>query len=657
VIHRDLKGANVLITPQGCAKVLDFGLARRDASVVTTTMSVTPAHPGTMAGTPAFMAPELLRGGKADARSDIWALGVLLYEMASGRRPYVGETPFEVTSAVLRDTPPPLPSRVPAALRSIIVRCLARDPGDRFQHASDVGSALRTGRSATPLALAAARTGRRRAFISVAIAAALSVLAYVGYRAYSASQGAETTSIAVMPFNMPSGPPELAFLEIGVPDTIMSRLALVNGLRVHPVRTALKATENLKDLHVDYVLTGSIQKWGDAIRITPQLVRVSDAAAIWTHAYTLPSTDLLAMQDEIARGVANALPVRMTAEDRARVSRQLTQDAEAYALYVRGRTELVRNDRSDASTVAAVNSFQAAIGRDQNYVLAYAGLAMASAKMRLFFATEPEVAMWQTRARQAAQRAVQLNSDLAETHEALAAVYRSADFDWPATLEESARALKLNPSLDQPHAYRASAFSHLSLLDRVQAEANAARENNPANESEPLRVQGATAMYAGRFDDAVRLLEAARAASGSPTDWNLAYAHYYAGHRTESESMLQKMTGSARSHRRAQATLASFLAARGEVAKARELIGIVTSASYQEHHIAYALGAAYAQLGMPDEALQRLTEARATGFRCYPWFERDPLLAPLKDNPKFRAFLEDFRQWWQTTKAAYETNG
>jgi serine/threonine protein kinase/tetratricopeptide (TPR) repeat protein len=647
VTHRDLKGTNVVVTPEGRAKVLDFGLAKRVAGGGVSPLSGTLTLAGTIAGTPAFMAPELLRDQQADARSDIWALGVVLYEMASGRRPFPGDTPFEVTSAILRDTPPPLPPGVPAALQSVIFRCLARDPDDRFQRASDLVAALQTRHPATPIAAFRTIGISRQALLGFGAAALLSVLAYLAYLAY---QPPEATSVAVLRFNVLSGAPEFGFLGIGVPDTIMSRLALVNGVRVRAVlaKASGDPQDEGKGLGVEYVLTGTIQKPGDQIRITPQLVRVEDGVTVWTRAYTLSSTNLLALQDEIARGVVDALPVRMTSEDRARVYRRYTNNPEAYALYVRGRAELVRRD----STVAAVESFQAAIALDQDYVLAHAGLAMASAKMRLFIATEAEVATWQTRAHLAAQRALQLNPDLAETREALAAVFRSTEFDWPATLEESARALRLNPNLDQPHVYRASAFSHLGLLDRAESEARAAQDSNPANASEPLRVQGVTAMFGGRFDVAVTLL---KEAGGSAAEWNLAYAYYYAGRQADAEAMLRTMTGSARSQRRAQATLASFLAARKRASEARELIRVVTGAPYQEHHVAYAVGAAYAQLDMPAEALEWLKVARTTGFECYPWFERDPLLARLKQSGAFRQFLDEFKQSWQTTKAGYET--
>jgi TolB-like protein len=450
---------------------------------------------------------------------------------------------------------------VPAALRSVIERCLARNPDERFQRAADVGAALR---QEQPVTFRAPRSRvRRRALAGVFAAAALIVFTFLAFRANRPAGG---TSLAVLRFRVLSASPEFAFLGIGVPDTITSRLAVVNGMRVRAHFTSQKDAGEPqavgRELGVDYVLTGTIQQGQDDIRITPQLVRVADGVSVWSHAYTRRSIDLLALQDEIARGLAAALPLDLTAEDRARMDRQYTRNPDAHALYVRGRAELVRNDST--ATLAAIEAFEAALARDQDYVLAYAGLAVASAKMRLFFALEPDVATWQARAHQAAQRALQLNPDVAETREALAAVYRSTEFNWAGTLDESARALRYNPNLDLPHLYRASAFAHLGLFDRAESEARAAQENNPANIDEPLRVRGVSAMFAGRFDEAVTLLEQARRASGTATEWNLAYAYYYVGRKAEAEAMLRTLTGSARSQRRAQATLASFLAARGE---------------------------------------------------------------------------------------------
>jgi eukaryotic-like serine/threonine-protein kinase len=652
VIHRDLKSANVVVTPQGRAKVLDFGIARRLPTVQAPVSSATLTSAGTISGTLACMAPELLRDQPADARSDIWALGVLLYELAAGRRPFAGDTAFELTSAILKDAPPPLPAKVPAALRVLILRCLARDPSDRFQRASDVVAALeesdRRGRAGSWLPGGLTRR--------VAIGLSVAALLVAGYAMFLRRSDAPVVQLAVLPFNVLSGAQEIGFLGIGVPDTIISRIAGVKNLRVRAFLSSGKERADPQEigrqLGANHVLIGTIQKAGDQMRITPQLIRVEDGVAIWTRPYTLSSTtDLFKVQDEIARGAMEALQVQVTSEERGRAGRQHTQDPEAYALYVRGRAELAPNAR--ASVEAAVKSFEAALARDRQYVLAQAGLAMASAKMRLFFAQEHEVSSWYARAHEAAQQALKLNPNLAETHEALAAVHRSTDFNWPQTIQEATRALELNPNLDQPHLYLASAFMHLGLLDRAAAEARTAVDLNPANVDEPLRVQGAMALYGGRFDEAVRLLDQATAARGAAAEWNQAYAYYNAGLKDKAESMLRKISESARTKRRAQATLAGVLAARGERAEALTLIQAALDGSYKDHHVAYALGAAYAQLGMPKEALDRLTEARSTGFECLPWFERDPLLDPLRSNAAFQRFMDEFKQSWTTLRARF----
>ena len=657
VIHRDLKAANVVLTPQGRTKVLDFGIAKR----LTTLGSIgeatgTLTETGTISGTLAYIAPERLRDHPADARSDIWAVGVLLYEMASGRRPFVGDTAFEVSSAILKDSPPPLPAKVPAQLQNVILKCLEREPANRFQQASDVVAALEQPLHVRRGVLRSIWSSRR-----IAVALTLVALLAATFGAYQWRKAAggsydQTTRLAVLPFKVLSGAQDIGFLGIGVPDTIISRMALIRSIRVKGVLEQGKENEDPRltgrALDVDYVLTGTILKDGDRIRITPRLVRIKDGATIPTRSSTLPSSDLLRLQDEIARAIVDALPVQMTTEDRARVEAQSTQNPAAYAAYLRGRAELAPNKPSN--TQAAVAHFQNAINRDANFVLAYAGLAMASARQGLYFAEEGEVRAWQKHARDAASRAFQLDPELAQSHEALAAVARSTDFDWTNVITLASRALDRNPTLDQSHAFVAAAFMHLGLLDRARSEAQLVMELNQANVEEPLRIQGASAMFGGRYDEAFDLFQRASRASNEPVEWYVAYASYYTGRKQEAEDMLRQIRGkSARTQRRAQATLASFLAARGEAAEAKKLIGAIVAGSYMDHHVAYSLGAAYAQLDMPDEALRWLNESRQGGFPCYPWFERDPLLSRLKDQPGFQVFLDALKQKWETTKQQY----
>ena len=655
VIHRDLKAANVVVTRQGRAKVLDFGIAKRLTTSGVSVKTGTLTETGTISGTLAYMAPERLRDHPADARSDIWALGVLLYEMASGHRPFAGDTAFEVSSAILKDPPPPLPARVPAQLQNVIFKCLAREPANRFRQASDIVAALERREPARRFDLPSISSARR-IVVGLTVAALLVAALAIYQWLVAGGSRVQTATLAVLPFTVLSGAPDISFLAISVPDTIRSRVALVPSIHVTGKLERGKENEDAqvigRALGVDYVLDGTILKDGDQIRITPNLVRIKDGAAIPTRSSTLPSSNLLRLQDEVARSIVDALPVQMTKEDLARVEAQYTQDPEAYAAYLRGRAELAENTR--ASTQAAVAHFREARDRDPQFVLAYAGLAMASARFRLYFAEEDEVREWEKRARDAANRALQLDPELAQSHEALAAVFRSTEFDWKSVIAEASQALDRNRTLDQSHAFLAAAFMHLGLLDRASSEARRAMELNQANVEEPLRLQGASALYGGRFDEALALFQEANKASTEPVEWYLAYASYYAGHEQQAEDLFQQIRGkNARTQRRAQATLASFLAARGKVAEATRLIDGVIAGSYMDHHVAYSLGAAYAQLGEPDQALRWLDKSRKDGFPCLPWFERDPLLAKLKTDPRFKVFLDDLRQTWALTNEQY----
>jgi serine/threonine protein kinase/tetratricopeptide (TPR) repeat protein len=665
VIHHDLKAANVVVTPQRRAKVLDFGISKRMATVTASAAAGVLTEGGRVtaaatarSGTLAYMAPELLRGRTADARSDIWALGVLLYEIAVGRRPFGGDAPSQMASAIMSGSRPAFPAKVPSGLRAVIVRCLARDAADRFQHASEVLAALEACSRVDQTTASGFR--RRRSVLTVSLAATLLVAAYAMYqwRGGVRPSVADSTrmSLGVVPFQVASGAEDVGFLAIGVPHGVGSRLALVRSMRVRTMLVAGKKHERPsvvgRGLGVDYVLTGTIQKDETGFRITPRLARMPDGVTVWTTRFTRSSGDLLRLDDEIARGIIAALRVQVSAEERESLDRQHPRNPEVYRLYLRGRAELAQNKRSN--TESAVAAFQAAADLDEKDALAHAGLAMASAKMHHFFASETEVLIWYKRAHEAAQRALELEFDLAETHEALAAVYRSTEFDWLETIAESAQALARNRGLDQPHLFRASAFMHLGLFDRAHSEAAAAMEINAANMAEPLRVQGAAATYRGRYEVAVSLLEQASATSDEPAEWNLAYAYYNAGRKAEAEAMLRRIRGrSVRSQRRAQATLASFLAAERETQEAMKLIDAVLAGSYMDHHVAYALGAAYAQLGRPKEALEWLANARSSGFPCYPWFTSDPLLMPLRQHPAFQIFLDEFKQSWDTRKAQF----
>jgi tetratricopeptide (TPR) repeat protein len=257
-----------------------------------------------------------------------------------------------------------------------------------------------------------------------------------------------------------------------------------------------------------------------------------------------------------------------------------------------------------------------------------------------------------------ARRALQLDSTLAETYQALAVVTRRTDFDWPRTIEASRRALALNPSLELPHYTLAAAYYHLGLFDLAEREVRAGREANPTGDlADATRTRGVTAFFRGDYASAVSSLKEVSRLSGQPvSDAYLAQVYFYHGDTARAEGLLSELleSTSASARARAAAELASFLAARGERSRARALIRRVETGDYFDHHVAYSLGAAHGQLGEPAAARAWLARAAAIGFPCYPWFARDPLLAPLRQDAGFRRFLDSLRAEWERARATYE---
>jgi TolB-like protein len=659
IVHGDLKARNVMVAAAGEAKIVDFGLARRvrSAGEATGTQTAVPAAPGgSVTGTPAYMAPETLRGENADRRTDIWALGVLLHEMVTGTLPFPGRTLPEMTSAILRDAPRPPPPAVPSGLSAVIRRCLAKEPGERYQAAGEVRSALETiatGQDERQPVAEGARPSRRRGQLAaVAVIAALGAGSAGAYWFLRRDDAAPApTSLAVLPCRALAERERIEFLEVGIADSIIIALSNAAQLRVRSTSAILPyqgqdidPREVGRALNAEYLLTCTLQPTPDRVAATVQFVRANDGSTVWGERYEVARGDLLGLRDRISERVASALRIRMTEAERERFYRRYTKNAAAYERYLQGRAALARYTRD--ATLTAVDHFNSALAIDPQYALAHAGLASAAAQMRIRFATPKDVQQWLDLAHREADAALRLDPELAEAHEARAAVARHTDFDWERTMEESNRALALNPSLAMPHFYRAGTLYHFGLLELADREIRLGLANDPVNRVEPPRLLGNLALIDGRFADAVsHLNEAQRLSESAVTGTYLALALYYSGKTTEAETILQGLGGTAGGpQRRAQASLASFLAARGERSRATTLINEVQADSDVDHHAAYSLGAAYAQLGDATAALRWLERAAATGFPCHVWFARDPLLAPIRNDARYQKLLVDLER-------------
>jgi TolB-like protein/DNA-binding winged helix-turn-helix (wHTH) protein len=472
-----------------------------------------------------------------------------------------------------------------------------------------------------------------------------------------------TRSIAVLPFKPLEGDSREAGLGIGLADALITRLSGIRSLVVKPTSAVTRfageqvsALEAGRQLGVDAVLDGGIQRADGRVRISVQLVRVKDGKALWAQRFDENAGEIFTVQDAIAQKVTAALEIHLNAQEQERLHRRYTNNVQAFDLYLKGRSLLSEYTRE--GTLASIDAFESTLRIEPEYALARAGLATACAEMFLRFAPESETEKWAERADDEIQQALELEPELAETHQALAAVYRKKDFNWEKVLDESIRAIELNPSLDQPHFYRAAAFYHMGLLDKALAETEAAERLDPENRTDSLRTRGVIALYSRRYADAIASFEEVQKLSSKPvSDAHLSQAYYLQGDTKRAIEIVRQLSTdvSASASSRAKASLASFLAAQGQKREATEILDSLLEKHYLDHHAAYSIGAAFAGLGDAKRALEWLRRATGSGLSCYSLYEHDKLLDPIRRTPEFQEFLIQLGEMRRSAEERYRS--
>jgi eukaryotic-like serine/threonine-protein kinase len=626
LVHRDVKPENLMLRPDGYVKVLDFGLAKLapseqapPAGAAFTCLT----QPGQAAGTPSYMSPEQARAEPVDARTDVFSMGAVLYEIVTGRRAFSGESPAEIFAGILSGAPP-APARlnpnVPPELERILTKALEKDRDLRYQSVADMrADLLRLGRDSETAHLAAARPARlhsRRAWVALAVLMLVPILAAI-YTFGGNDPAAETRDsramLAVLPFENLSDDDGQEYFADGLTEEMTAQLGQLQPAKLGVIartstirykHTTATAAQIGQELGVDYLLEGSVRRAGGRVRVIARLVDASKQTRLWSDTYERPVTDVLHIQREIADHLTRSLSIQLLPA-RASIPAAGPVNVESYDKYLLGLHEIGKGTREGGNK--AIAYFKAALKSHPENARIHAALAQAYTAVVTYYSSPTDV---MPLAREAAQRALALDPQLADAHVTLANVRLLFDWDWSAAEQDYRRALEINPNLPAANLGFATYLATLGRFDEAIDRVKQAYRFDPLaleSRNEALWIY----YFSGRLQETVeqsrRTIDLEPAAGLPYVMLALAYAGL--GERTEAVRAAESAVRLGANSPTILTTAASALARAGQQAEARQLLSRALALAKERFVCRFNVAAADVDLGDTEQAFESLEEA------------------------------------------------
>jgi serine/threonine-protein kinase len=645
VIHRDLKPENIFLTSDHRIKILDFGLATFQPVLTEqelTQVETESAKIQKVEGTVPYMSPEQLRAEVLDQRTDIFSFGSILYEMSTGKRPFSGKSVADTVSAILKEDPPF--EKIPAPLQLVVKKCLKKNREERFHSAQELVSELKTmsqhvalGKISTENEYAKGRWPKTLLLILL-LAILLSV---VGYYLFTRSKD-DIDSIAVLPFVNATGETELEYLSDGLTVSLINSLTDLRKLHVksrHAVFRYKGKTQDPqvagRDLGVDGVLTGSVGRRGESLMVNVELVDPASGNQLWGRQFSRPTSDIFALEDDLARSIAKQLSVRLAPESERRLSKRYTENNEAYDLYLRG--SFYAGTFREEGLKRSIEYYRKALTLDPQYALAYTGLAHAYFWFTDWYAPSKEVSPL---AIDSAHKALEIDDDLADAHGMLALVTFVYQWDWPVAEREFNRALELNPNDARTRAYYAWFLSAMQQKDRATAEAKKAVSTESLS-AEVSTIAGLASYLVGQYEDSVQSERHA-----IQLDPKFTWAYIISGRANEALQRIANAVPELETARNlepelpeALSTLAHAYAAAGRTADAEKILSELKELSKRRHVAPLDIATVYVGLNDSASALNWLENAYAERSYLMSSIKGLHFFDKLHSEPRFKELL------------------